>query len=101
MLPQDGRCAAYLCHLLLPLSFGCLGVGVVVTLDQNEVVGLGVDDKLPGSILKGERHLVEDGTQLLQSQNSEKVRGRGIWFKAGQSQACNHISQSSAEQCRG
>ena len=72
--PQDS--AAYLCHLLLPLGLGGLGVGVVVALNQNQVVGLGVDDKLPGCILKRERHLVEDGAQLLQSQNSDKGKGR-------------------------
>lgn len=85
--PSPSTRTAYLCHLLLPLSFGRLGVGVVVALDQNEVVGLGVDDKLPGCILKGESHLVEDGTQLLQRQNSEKMKGERHMVKAGQSQA--------------
>lgn len=56
-------------HLLLPLSLGGLGVGVVVGLDQDEVVGLRVDHKLPGSVLQREGHLVENSSQLLQSQN--------------------------------
>lgn len=54
--------ASYLGHLLLPLSFGGLGVGVVVRLDQNEVVGLWVDYEFPGGVLQRERHLVEDGS---------------------------------------
>lgn len=67
----------YLSHLLLSLSFGRLGVGVVVSLDQNEVVGLRVDDKLSGGVLQREGHLVEDGPQLLQGQDSARqIRGR-------------------------
>lgn len=79
--------ASDLCHLLLPLGFGGLGVGVVVALDQHQVVGLRVDDKLPGSILQRKRHLVEDGPQLLQSQNSEKMRGQVMW-----SELANHTA---------
>lgn len=62
-------CTSYLGHLLLPLSFGCLSVGIVVSLYQNEVVGLWVDDKFPGSVLQRKGHLVEDGSQFLQGQN--------------------------------
>lgn len=53
---------SYLGHLLLPLCFGCLSVGIVVRLDQDKVVGLWVNDKFPGSVLQGEGHLVENGS---------------------------------------
>lgn len=70
-------CTSYLSHLLLSLSFGCLSVGIVVSLDQNEVVGLWVDDKFPGSVLQRKGHLVEDSSQFLQSQDSARQRGGG------------------------
>lgn len=72
---------SYLSHLLLPLSFGCLGVSIVVRLNQDKVVGLRVDDKLPGSVLQWEGHLVENGSQLLQSQNSKGEREKKTNYK--------------------
>ena len=59
----------HLRHLLLSLSFCGLRVGVMVGLDHDEVVGLGVDHKLPGRALQREGHLVENRTQLLQCQD--------------------------------
>lgn len=63
-----------LSHLLLALGLGGLGVGIVVSLDEHQVVGLGMDDKLAWRVLQREGHLVENSTQLLQGQNpaSEK-----------------------------
>lgn len=60
---------AYLSHLLLPLRLGGLGVRVVVRLDDDQVVALGVNDEFAGCVLQGEGHLVEDCPQLLQCQN--------------------------------
>lgn len=57
---------------MLSLSFGGLGVGIVVGLDQNEVVGLWVDYKFPGGVLQRKGHLVEDSSQFLQSQDSAR-----------------------------
>jgi len=68
---------AYLCHLLLPLCLGGLCVSVVVCLDDDEVVGLGVDHKLPGRALQWEGHLVEDRAQLLQRQDPSGEKGGG------------------------
>lgn len=70
-------CWAHLGHLLLALGLSGLGVGVVVRLDQDKVVGLRVDHKLAGRVLQGEGHLVEDRAQFLQSQNPEGTRGDG------------------------
>lgn len=78
---------SYLSHLLLSLSFGRLSVGVVVSLDQNEVVGLWVDDKFSGGVLQRKSHLVEDGPQLLQGQNSARqIRRREMRRRRWQSQ---------------
>lgn len=52
----------YLCHLLLPLSFCCLSVGIVVSLNDDKVVTLRVDDKFPGCVLQWKGYLVEDST---------------------------------------
>lgn len=60
---------AYLRHLLLPLCLGGLRVSVVVRLDEDEVVCLGVDHEFPGRALQWEGHLVEDRSQLLQRQD--------------------------------
>lgn len=53
---------SYLSHLLLPLCFGCLSVGIVVRLNHDKVVGLWVNDKFPGSVLQREGHLVENSS---------------------------------------
>lgn len=65
----DGA-TSYLGHLLLSLSFGRLRVSIVVGLNQNEVIRLLVDHKFPGSALQRKCHLIEDGPQFLQSQDS-------------------------------
>lgn len=59
----------YLCHLLLPLSFGGLSVGIVVSLNDDKVVTFRVDNKFPGCVLQWKGYLIEDSTQLLQRQN--------------------------------
>lgn len=59
----------YLCHLLLPLSFCGLSVGIMISLNDDKVVTFRVDDKFPGCVLQWKGYLIEDSTQLLQCQN--------------------------------
>lgn len=66
----------HLCHLLLALRLGGLRVSVVIRLYDDQVVTLGVDDKLARGVLKRERHLIEHGAQLLQRQNPAERRRR-------------------------
>ena len=56
----------YLGHLLFSLLFCLVRICVVISLYENQVVGLVVDDKLAGCVLYGRRHLVEDCPELLQ-----------------------------------
>lgn len=63
-----------LSHLLLALGFGGFGVGIVVCLNQDQVVSFWVDDKLTRCVLQWECHLVEHCTQFLKSQNSKGGR---------------------------
>lgn len=67
--PDMLSCISYLSHLLLPLGFSSLCVSIVVSLNDDQVVALWVDHKLPWGVLQGEGDLVEDGTKLLQSQD--------------------------------
>ena len=50
---------------------------LVVGFSDDQVSGLVVDDKLPGGVVEGEGDLVEDGAQLLQSQDPQGVGGDG------------------------
>lgn len=77
-----------LSHLLLALGFGGFSVGIVVCLNQDQVVSFWVDDKLARRVLQWECHLVEDGTQFLKSQNSEEGRDEK------ERQACSQFKES-------
>jgi hypothetical protein len=70
-----GSFSHFFCHLNLPLGFSVFCVGIVISSNNNHHPRLGVDHKLPGSELQGEGHLVEDSTQLLQSQDMKSVGG--------------------------
>lgn len=73
-----------LSHLLLALGLSGLCVGIVVGLDEHQVVGLGVDDELAWGVLQREGHLVENGAQFLQSQNpagGQRLRVNNVVLK--------------------
>lgn len=66
----------YLCHLLLALGLGGFSVGIVVSFNEDQVVGLWVNDKSARCVLQRKGHLVKYSTQLFQSQNSVKDSGK-------------------------
>ena len=59
----------YLGHLLLLLVLRLVGVRVMIRLDHEQIVTLGVDHKLTRRVLQRCGHLIENRAQLLQRQN--------------------------------
>ena len=57
-------------YLQFPLPLCCLRVGVVVGLDDEEVVALGVHNELPWGEVQRVRGLVEHGAKFLKGQDS-------------------------------